>query len=79
VQPCTSTGVLSVIATKFTGVQEYERINRLVLDFMVHMGSESATVSDAERAWLQIQQHFNNLNSGTDFRRIASTPAADLQ
>lgn len=60
------------------GMQEYEALNKPLTDFMTQMGSESATVSDAARAWLQIQIHFDNLTAA-DLSRISCTPAADLQ
>ena len=60
-------------------VQEYEKINKPLLNFMEQMGSDSATISDSARAWLEIQHHFDNLPPGTHLRRITSTPAADLQ
>ena len=54
-------------------------INKPLLDFIVQMGSDSATISDAARAWLQIQQHFDSLTRGTHFRRISDTAAADIE
>jgi hypothetical protein len=58
-------------------VQEYEKINRPLLDCMTQMGSESATVSDACRAWLTIGQHYARLTPA-DLSRISSRSAADL-
>ena len=43
------------------------------------MGSDSATVSDAARAWLQVQLHFDSLTRGVDFRRITDTATSDIQ
>lgn len=58
-------------------MQEYERINRPLLNFMVQMGSESATVSDGARAWLTVQKHCEALTRA-DLSRISSSPALDL-
>lgn len=58
-------------------MQEYEQVNRPLLDYMVQMGSESATVSDGCRAWLMIQEHIDALTAA-DLSRISSTPVADL-
>ena len=52
-------------------------MNAPVLEFIVAMGADSASLSDAAVAWLKIQQHFESLVS-TDLSRLSSTPGVDI-
>lgn len=52
-------------------------MNAPVLEFIVSMGSDSACLSDAARAWHLIRTHYSEL-AACDLTRISSTPAADI-
>jgi hypothetical protein len=52
-------------------------LNKPVLEHIVKMGGDSATVSDAARAWLEIKAHYEGL-SRNDMARISTTPAVSL-
>jgi hypothetical protein len=58
-------------------LQEYEKINRPLLDCMTQMGSDSATVSDACQAWLTIERRYASLKPA-DLSRISSKSPADF-
>jgi hypothetical protein len=58
-------------------VQEYMNLNKPVLVHIVKMGGDSATVSDAARAWLEIKAHYEGLSRNA-MARISTTPAESL-
>jgi hypothetical protein len=59
-------------------LQEYLDINRPVVEFMTKIGSDSATISDATHAWMEIKQHFNALTAH-HFSRISVRPREDMK
>jgi hypothetical protein len=63
--------------TAFVQVQQYADLNKLLLEAIVTMGSDSAVLSDAARSWLEIRAHYDNL-SVVDLRRISNSPTSDL-
>jgi hypothetical protein len=64
--------------TEMLVLQEYMSINKPVLDFIVLLGSDTALVSDAGRALLEIKKHFDNLPNDSLRRISKENPAADL-
>lgn len=59
-------------------LQEYLDINAPILKAITSMGSDSATVSDGCRAWLEIKAHSEALKS-QDIDTISSCPNIDIQ
>jgi hypothetical protein len=58
-------------------VQEYLTINAPILRAITVMGSDSATLADAARSWLEIDAHFQSLEPCA-LTRLSCTPAQDL-
>jgi hypothetical protein len=59
-------------------MKEYMAINKPVLQYIVALGSDSALVSDAARAWLEIKQHYDQLPRNSLQRMSKDSPASDL-
>jgi hypothetical protein len=58
-----SAGHTVISLSRQLDVQQYLDINRPLLEFIVTMGADTALVSDAARAWLEIKDHYEGLNN----------------